>query len=183
MRSFRSLRAAGFTLIEIMIVVAIIGVLAVVAVPSFMRYLRRARTVEAVNNIKKIFDSSVAYYAAEHANQAQKIVAKQFPDPQAETPGVNTCCGQPGDKCDPGAVLAKWRTPTWNSLNFSVNDPFYCWYRYDSGGSDNTSNMSAWAFGNLDCDANFSTFMRGASIDSLNNVTGGAGIYTKNETE
>ena len=179
----RSARGAGFTLIEIMVTVLIVGILAVVAIPAFMRYMRRARTVEATVNVKRIYDSSVAYYESEHADASQKIVPRQFPAAQADTPAVNACCGQPGDKCDPAAALASWRTPTWQALNFAMSDPFYYWYRYDSGGVDRASNFSAWAFGNLDCDSRYSTFMRGAKIDSVNNVTGGAGLYAQYETE
>ncbi len=40
-------RDAGFTLIELMIVVAIVGILAMVAYPSYESYLVRARRAEA----------------------------------------------------------------------------------------------------------------------------------------
>ena len=175
--------ATGFTLIELMIVVAIIGILAAVAIPAFMKYIRRSKTVEAANNISKLYQSSVAYFESEHADTAQNILNRQFPDAQAATPAKGSCCGQKGDKCDPALSIASWQTDTWAALNFSVDDPFYYSYQYDSAGTDKTSNFSAWAFGDLDCDTTYSTFMRGGRIDAQNNVTGGVGLFTRLEIE
>jgi prepilin-type N-terminal cleavage/methylation domain-containing protein len=45
---------AGFTLVEIMIVVAIIGLLASIAVPNFMKSRERARMVACIGNLKQI---------------------------------------------------------------------------------------------------------------------------------
>jgi|SRR5579883_715597 len=173
----------GFTLIELMIVVAIIGVLAAIAIPAFMKYVRRAKTVEAMNNLSKLFQSSVAYYESEHANIQQVIIDKQFPASQAATPTIGGCCGQKGDKCDPANFVTSWQTPTWTSLNFSVDDPFYYSYKYDSSGVNITSVFSAWAYGDLDCNGTYSTFMRGGKVDGNNYVTGGGAIYTNLEIE
>jgi Tfp pilus assembly protein PilE len=167
-----------------MIVVAIIGVLAAVALPAFTRYLRRSKTVEAYNNISKIYQSAVAYYQGEHANAAQQILDKQFPVSAASTPMLGSCCGQKGDKCDPALVIAAWKAPTWMALNFSMSDPFYYSYRFDAAGTKGAALFSAWAFGDLDCNGTYSTFMRGGHVDPATNIIiGGAGIFSKLEIE
>jgi type IV pilus assembly protein PilE len=47
-------RAAGFTLIEVMIVVAIIALLATIAVPSYLDYVRKTRRADAITRISQV---------------------------------------------------------------------------------------------------------------------------------
>ncbi len=47
-------RRAGFTLVEIMIVVAIIGLLAAIAIPSFMKARTTSQQNACINNLRQI---------------------------------------------------------------------------------------------------------------------------------
>jgi prepilin-type N-terminal cleavage/methylation domain-containing protein len=52
---------AGFTLVEIMIVVVIIGLLAAMGIPAFQRVQRKSRASAFVNDLKKIEDVANMY--------------------------------------------------------------------------------------------------------------------------
>jgi prepilin-type N-terminal cleavage/methylation domain-containing protein len=54
---------AGFTLIELMMVVAILGILAVVAIPRYISYVHKAKTSEAVGFLSEIKARQESYRA------------------------------------------------------------------------------------------------------------------------
>jgi prepilin-type N-terminal cleavage/methylation domain-containing protein len=58
-------KTAGFTLVEIMIVVAIIGLLAAIAVPNFVQARNTTRKNTCINNLRLI-DAAKEQYALEN---------------------------------------------------------------------------------------------------------------------
>ena len=58
-------RKAGFTLVEIMIVVAIIGLLAAIAIPNFIKARNTSQINACINNLRQI-DSAIQQWALEN---------------------------------------------------------------------------------------------------------------------
>ena len=67
-------RRAGFTLVEIMIVVAIIALLAAIAVPGFLRARKRSQASRIINDLRLI-DAAVDQYAIENNKASAATVA------------------------------------------------------------------------------------------------------------
>jgi prepilin-type N-terminal cleavage/methylation domain-containing protein len=64
MKQNKANRKAGFTLVEIMIVVAIIGLLAAIAIPNFVKARSTSQANACINNLRQL-DAAVNEYALE----------------------------------------------------------------------------------------------------------------------
>jgi len=169
-------RQAGFTLVEMMIVVVIIGILAAIAIPAFIKYVRNSKTSEARENLAYIFRESSTYYQNDRSGRgiAGAPIDAQFPDANAMTPAAIPA----GVK----VVTTTWNSDaTWNALKFSIADPHY--YAYQYGSDDVTTGFSAMAFGDLDGDSDTSLFERQGTLNDHYEVQGSAALYEANPTD
>jgi prepilin-type N-terminal cleavage/methylation domain-containing protein len=66
-------RWAGFTLVEIMIVVAIIGLLAAIAIPNFVKARAKSQATACINNLRQI-EAAVQQVAIEKGLKVGDIV-------------------------------------------------------------------------------------------------------------
>jgi prepilin-type N-terminal cleavage/methylation domain-containing protein len=157
MKGFRR-NVAGFTLVELMVVVAILGVLSAIAIPTVSLYARRARTGEARIQLAKIFDSSVAYFNTEHVDRGDVDVigsggvvtnsaTHRCPHPPANAAGGTSgvtpplafnCNLGPGGRCIPAKSpsgpgyydIDLWSTAIWDGLNYGQEQGHYFHYRF-----------------------------------------------------
>ncbi len=149
--------------------------MAAIAVPAFMKYIDRSKTSEATMNIRRVFDGSAIYFAMQPDPATATFPPSVGPTP-AIVPGATPC----DTRMAPDPTL--WQHPTWQALSFEVNDPHYYVYQYDSQGVGEDASFTASAFGDLDCDGVYSTFVRFGEV--LNGeVAGSAGLYIQSELE
>ena len=77
MKTSKASLLAGFTLVEIMIVVAIIGILAAIGIPSFVKARSRSQATACINNLRQI-EAAVQQFAIEKGKRVGDVV--NYPD-------------------------------------------------------------------------------------------------------
>ena len=99
---------AGFTLIELMIVIAIIGILAAIAIPQYEKYIKTSQATDASSDFHEAVTSVTSAVAAAQAGQITLVAIAPTTTPPAagSNPTLNWAATDPAAGDIPGGGAA-----------------------------------------------------------------------------
>jgi type IV pilus assembly protein PilA len=162
---------AGFTLIELMIVVAIVGVLAVLAVYGVRKYIANAKTAEAKNSLGQMGKDAVSAFEGEKmsaailaTNGSTGVLRDVCLSASAKVPGTKTSIAgakyqsSKGDWSPTADVQTNVGFPC---LRYEMTAPQYYMYGYSA---TTQAGFTISAEGDLNGDGTTSLFSQSGSI-------------------
>ena len=130
-------RAAGFTLIELMIVVAVVAILTTLAFPSYTRYMMRMHRTQAQSYLMQIAQCQQQYFLDSRAFASASVLLTLAPVPATVAAQYSVTFGPAAPTTPPtfiasaapraGSLQAKYREPTLSIAQDGTKSPSGVW--------------------------------------------------------
>lgn len=161
-------RQRGFTILELLNALTIAALLATLAMYGLGRYVKHSKTLEALGEISAIAQAAVSTYnesdATQPAGGAQAAVHAMRHFPASSRGSV------PQDPADVRgkryqSTRADWSPSPWRELHFSIPQPQFYRYSFESSGTGKASVASVTAQGDLDGSGNESLYRQRLKVN------------------
>jgi hypothetical protein len=151
----------GFAWIELLNFIWLASSLTALAMYGLGRYIRHTKTAEAVGSLAAIGQAATADYdesdSTQPAGAPESAVRamRHFPPPSRASvpPDLSSIRGKRYQ-----SILADWQPSPWRELHFSMHEPQFYAYSFDSTGTGPQASATATARGDLNGDGVLSTY-------------------------
>ncbi len=149
--------------------ITLASVLACLAMVGLGRYVRHTKTAEAVGSLAAISQAAAAYYDQSDSTQpagtpeSAARAMRHFPPPSRSSVPPNLADVR-GTRYQ--STLADWNPSPWRELHFSIPQPQFYAYSFDSSGSGQQASAAATAHGDLNGDGFTSTYRLRVGVDA-----------------
>lgn len=148
--------------------VGLAAILSALGMYGLARYVRHAKTAEAVGSVTAIAEAAASFYNASDTNQPVGIAPEAAHAMRHFPPASKTSV--PPDLASVKArryqsALPDWSASPWRDLSFSIPQPQYFAYTFESQGSGAKATAAAVAHGDLDGDGVTSTYRLSVAPD------------------
>lgn len=120
----------------------------------------RQHVSEAVRELARLARSAQVYYVKPRAAEGGERALCQFPQGTIRTTLAQSCCDPQvtmgSGLCDPAKI--EWNRTLWSALRWELKEPHAFVYEYQALGTLGEARYQISAYGDLDCDGEFSTF-------------------------
>jgi type IV pilus assembly protein PilA len=179
-------RGAGFTLLELLNAVSLAAVISALAMYGLGRYIRHGKTAEAIGSVSALAQAALAYYNDSDSTQpaggaeAASHAMRHFPASSRGSVPQN-----PDDVRGKRyqSTRADWSPSPWRELNFSIPQPQFYRYSFESSGTGKSSVAVAIAEGDLDGNGVKSTYRLRVTVNDKLAAQIAAGIERENPEE
>lgn len=146
---------------KLFLAVLVAGALAFAASLGVVGLMQRSAQDEALRELTRLVRSASVYYVKPRLQPGtSERAACAFPLGEIRTARAPSCCDPSvtdgHGRCDPQRL--EWNRTLWSVLRWQLREPHQFIYEYKASGTMGAARLEVTAYGDQDCDGEYSTF-------------------------